>query len=60
MTATTRRVLRTEVVRGRAPPAALAFAAASAAMLMNETEDWPAAARDCDTAALTDLARELR
>lgn len=40
MNATTRRVLRTELLRGAAPPAAVAFAGASAVMLMNETEDW--------------------
>lgn len=40
MNATTRRVLRTELLRGAAPLAAVAFAGASAAMLMNETEDW--------------------
>jgi hypothetical protein len=40
MNATTRRVLRSEVLRGTAPVAAATFAVASVAMLLNETEDW--------------------
>jgi hypothetical protein len=40
MNRTTWRVLRTEVLRGMAPVTVAAFAAVSAAMLMNETEDW--------------------
>ncbi|HET6918398.1 MAG TPA: hypothetical protein VFI46_02915 [Jiangellaceae bacterium] len=34
------RALRTELLRGTAPYAALAFAASGAALLYNETEDW--------------------
>jgi hypothetical protein len=40
MTRLTRRVLRTELLRGTAPYAALAFAACGAALLYNETEEW--------------------
>lgn len=40
MSRATRRVFRTEALRGTAPMAAVAFATASAVLLLNETEDW--------------------